>query len=55
MSLYVAVTAAALAGIVSVVDDRLMLATFAVSPVHLSNILPEVGAVAEIVTTVLAR
>ncbi len=55
MSLYVAATDTALDGIVTVVDDRLMFATYAVSPVHLSNILPDGAADAEIVTTAPAR
>ena len=42
------------AGMVIVVEDRLMLATLAVSPVHLSNILPAEAASAEMVTTVPA-
>ena len=53
-SLYVAVMAALLAGMVIVVDDRLMLVTVAVSPVHLSNIFPVGAADADTVMTVPA-
>ncbi len=55
MSLYVAATVTALDGIVTVDDDKLMLPTYAVSPVHLSNILPDGAADAEIVATAPAR
>jgi hypothetical protein len=37
------------AGMVTVVEEELMLVTFAVSPVHLSKTLPEGGVLALIV------
>src|SRR5512136_2455948 len=52
--LYVAVTAAFAAGMVSVVLAALTLAIPAVSPVHLSNTCPAGGALAAMFTTVPA-
>ena len=52
--LYVAVIVTLLAGIdVIVVLDKFTFATFAVSPIHATNVCPEGGALAEIVIPVV--